>query len=81
MSRETLVAVVFLKEQVGVLAMECVAKAWVRGCGHGQGRGREEARTFLGALDDVYRRKETREILVEEWACEMKRIEKAVEKW
>jgi hypothetical protein len=81
MSRETLVAVVFLKEQVGVLAMGCVAKAWVRGCGYGQGRGREEARTFLGALDDVYRGKETREILVEEWACEMKRIEKAVEKW
>jgi hypothetical protein len=80
-SGETLVSLKFLREQVGVLAMGCVAKAWVRGCGDNQNRGRYEARAFLSALDEVFGRTETREGVVEEWAGEMKRMEKAVERW
>jgi hypothetical protein len=53
----------------------------VRGCGDNQNRGRYEARAFLSALDEVFGRTETREGVVEEWAGEMKRMEKAVERW
>jgi hypothetical protein len=56
-------------------------KAWVRGCENSQSRGRDEARAFLSALDKVFGRTETREGVVEEWAGEMKRMEKAVERW
>jgi hypothetical protein len=69
----------FLRDQVGVLGMACVAKAWVRG--NGTAKGKEEARAFLGTLDEVFERADSREGLVEDWACEMRRLRSAVESW
>jgi hypothetical protein len=69
----------FLRDQVGVLGMACVAKAWVRG--NRTAKGKEEARAFLGTLDEVFERADSREGLVEDWACEMRRLRSAVESW
>lgn len=69
----------FLSEQVGVLGMGCVAKAWVRG--RGGGRGGEGARAFLGALDEEFGRMDGGERVVEEWKGEMTHLRRVVDSW
>jgi hypothetical protein len=76
-SAETLVEV--LRDQVGVLGTGCVAKVWVRG--NVAGRGREEARAFLGALDEVFERTDSTDGVAEDWAEEMSRLKRSVESW
>jgi hypothetical protein len=76
-SAQTLVE--FMRDQVGVLGMGCVAKAWARG--NGTVKGKEEARAFLVALDEVFERTDSRDGLAEDWACEMRRLRSAVENW
>ena len=73
---ETLMA--FLREQVGVLGMRSVARAWTRG--KVAGKGREEAMAFFEALYEAFGRVRG-EGLVEEWETIMKPVRSAIGKW
>lgn len=71
----------FLRDQVGVLGMGCVARAWTRG--RLGGRGRDMALMFLKDLDDTFVRvsADSREGLVDDWDWEMRRLRRVVETW
>lgn len=71
----------FLRDQVGVLGMGCVARAWTRG--RFGGRGREKAQMFLKDLDNTFVAVSagSREGLVEDWDWEVRRLRRVVETW
>jgi hypothetical protein len=71
----------FLRDQVGVLGMGCVARAWTRG--RAGARGKEEAQAFLGNLDEVFCRVclDERKGLADDWAWDMRRLKRVVETW
>jgi hypothetical protein len=71
----------FLRDQVGVLGMGCVARAWTRG--RVGAKGKEKAHVFLEDLDRIFCRVclNERESLAEDWAWEMRRLRKVVETW
>jgi hypothetical protein len=70
-----------LKEEVGVLGLGYVEKAWTRG--RVKGKGRQEALKFLNDIDETFKRLDAdkSEDLKASWAKEMPRLEAAVEKW
>lgn len=71
----------FLSEEVGVLGMGGVAKAWKRG--RGTGKGRKEAIRFLDDLDNAFERVavDSSEDMTRLWAAEMTKLKGVVSKW
>jgi hypothetical protein len=70
-----------LSEEIRVLGMDCVEKAWTRG--RVKGKGKKEALKFLSDLDNVFARMviDREDDLVEKWASMMKRLTVVVNKW
>jgi hypothetical protein len=70
-----------LSEEVRVLGMDCVERAWTRG--RVKGKGKKEALKFLSDLDDVSAQMfvDKEDDLVEKWALMMKRLKVVVNKW
>jgi len=71
----------FLSEEVGVLGMGDVARAWKRG--RGTGKEWEEAIRFLDDLDDAFARvaDDDSEDLTRLWAAEMTKLKEIVNRW
>ncbi|KAH4036175.1 hypothetical protein HBI56_061180 [Parastagonospora nodorum] len=71
----------FLSEEVGVLGMGGVARAWKRD--KVKGKGREEALKFLDDLDNAFARAavDGSEDLAKMWASEMTKLKEVVNRW